>query len=139
MQGKLNVWLLVMLLLLPSAAGQAGSMYPDTLGNGNYVCVDGGMGVGTYVDRSSVVVQQYNPPNYQIAINVVRIAFSDEYWRMHETYIYRELLDTYGYFPLLDISLLICYTDKQFNRYRRVHPMLVPIGLCRNSDGCTLF
>lgn len=27
------------------------------------------------------------PPDYQIAINVVSVTFSDDYWRQHETYV----------------------------------------------------
>lgn len=87
MRKMLKAWLFTMLLLLPCMLASAGSLYPDTLDNGNYVCVDGGMGVGTYADRSSVVVQNYNPPNYQIAINIIRAQFSDDYWSKHETYV----------------------------------------------------
>ncbi|MBO6179956.1 MAG: hypothetical protein J6O04_12350 [Selenomonadaceae bacterium] len=61
--------------------------YPATLDNGNLVLVDGGMGVGRYADRSSVAVERYAPPNYQIAISVVSVTFSDEYWRQHDTYV----------------------------------------------------
>lgn len=61
--------------------------YPETLDNGNLVLVDGGMGVGRYADRSSVVVQQYAPPNYQLAINIISVTFSDDYWRQHGTYV----------------------------------------------------
>ncbi len=72
-------------LLLLSAAALAN--YPATLDNGNLVLVDGGMGVGRYADRTSVVVERYAPPDYQIAINLVSVIFSDDYWRQHETYI----------------------------------------------------
>lgn len=75
---------LIMLLLLSAAAL---ANYPATLDNGNLVLVDGGMGVGRYADRTSVVVERYAPPDYQIAINLVSVNFSDDYWRQHETYI----------------------------------------------------
>ena len=75
---------LVTLLLLSAVAF---ANYPTTLDNGNLVLVDGGMGVGRYADRSSVAVERYAPPNYQIAINLVSVTFSDDYWRQHETYI----------------------------------------------------
>ncbi len=75
---------LIMLLLLSAAAL---ANYPATLDNGNLVLVDGGMGVGRYADRTSVVVERYVPPDYQIAINLVSVTFSDDYWRQHETYI----------------------------------------------------
>ncbi|MBR6305355.1 MAG: hypothetical protein IKR38_01060, partial [Bacteroidales bacterium] len=55
--------------------------YPATLDNGNLVLVDGGMGVGRYADRSSAAVERYEPPNYQIAISVVSVTFSEDYWR----------------------------------------------------------
>lgn len=63
------------------------SAYPATLENGNLVLVDAGMGVGRYADRTSVMVEQYEPPNYQIAINLVSVTFSDDYWRQHDTYV----------------------------------------------------
>jgi len=87
MSKVINIFFLIIFLSFPAMISHAGSVYPDTLNNGNYICVDGGMGVGTYADRSSVMVQNYNPPHYQIAIKVIRVAFSDEYWRTHETYI----------------------------------------------------
>ena len=46
MRKMLKAWLFTMLLLLPCMLASASSLYPDTLDNGNYVCVDGGMGVG---------------------------------------------------------------------------------------------
>lgn len=78
---------LTVLLLLTMLAATALANYPGTLENGNLVLVDGGMGVGRYADRSSAAVEVYAPPNYQIAINVVSVEFSDDYWRNHGTYI----------------------------------------------------
>ena len=75
-----------MAILLLSAIAFA-NPYPTTLDNGNLVLVDGGMGVGRYAARSSVAVEQYAPPNYQIAISLVSVTFSDEYWRQHDTYV----------------------------------------------------
>ena len=80
-----TVVLVCLAMLLLSAAVFAN--YPATLDNGNLVLVDGGMGVGRYADRTSVVVERYAPPDYQIAINVVSVTFSDDYWRQHETYV----------------------------------------------------
>ena len=87
---KKVVWVVVAViyLLLPNtSAGAWGNPYPGTLDNGNYVMVDGHQGVGRYADLSSRVVEIYNPPNYQIAINVVSVTFSDKYYRFHGTYI----------------------------------------------------
>lgn len=75
---------LAMVLIMTTAFASA---YPATLENGNLVLVDGGMGVGQYADRTSVMVEQYEPPNYQIAINLVSVNFSDDYWRQHDTYV----------------------------------------------------
>ena len=61
---------LAMVLIMTTAFASA---YPATLENGNLVLVDGGMGVGRYADRTSVMVEQYEPPNYQIAINLVSV------------------------------------------------------------------
>ena len=80
-----TVVMVCLTMLLLSAAVFAN--YPATLDNGNLVLVDGGMGVGRYADRTSVVVERYAPPDYQIAINVVSVTFSDDYWQQHETYI----------------------------------------------------
>lgn len=75
---------LAMVLIMATTFASA---YPATLENGNLVLVDGGMGVGRYADRTSVTVEQYEPPNYQIAINLVSVTFSDDYWRQHDTYV----------------------------------------------------
>ena len=63
------------------------NIYPATLNNGNLVLVDGGMGVGRYADRSSVVAENYAPPNYRLSISIVPVTFSEDYWRQHETCI----------------------------------------------------
>ncbi|MBO5650426.1 MAG: hypothetical protein J5908_02900 [Selenomonas sp.] len=85
MRAMIRATLTLITLLLLSAAAFAN--YPATLDNGNLVLVDAGMGVGRYADRSSVAVERYAPPDYQIAINLVSVNFSDDYWRQHETYI----------------------------------------------------
>lgn len=85
LRAMIRATLTLITLLLLSAAAFAN--YPATLDNGNLVLVDAGMGVGRYADRSSVEVERYAPPDYQIAINLVSVNFSDDYWRQHETYI----------------------------------------------------
>ncbi len=60
--------------------------YPGTLDSGNLVLVDGGMGVGIYAIRSSVSVDYYNPPIYEISINYVPVTFSEDYYRRNSTY-----------------------------------------------------
>ena len=64
------------LLLGPLSISEA-SNYPDYLnGDPNWIMVNAKQGVAWYMDRSSVAVQKYEPPNYQIAINVVRVSLS---------------------------------------------------------------
>ena len=83
---KLVQRFIVLAFILMSATAFA-NPYPATLENGNLVLVDGGMGVGKYAVRSSVAVERYAPPNYQISISVLCVTFSDEYWRQHDTYV----------------------------------------------------
>ena len=55
------------------------SPYPDHLnGDPNYILCDGHMGVAWYVDRSSLNVQKYAPPQYIIAVNVVTVPDADK-------------------------------------------------------------
>ena len=82
---KCIVFILGALTILVSTA--FANPYPATLDNGNLVLVDGGMGVGRYADRSSVAAVEYAPPNYQLAISVFSVTFSDDYWRQHDTYV----------------------------------------------------
>ena len=52
--------------------------YPAHLnGDSNYILCDGHMGGGYYVDRSSLVVKQYKPPVYIIAVDVVSVPDAD--------------------------------------------------------------
>ncbi len=77
---------LTMLIMLPCMIVNT-NPYHETMDTGNLVLVDGGMGVGSYADKSSVAVQTYDPPNYQIAINIIRVQFSEDFWRQHQTYV----------------------------------------------------
>ncbi len=52
--------------------------YPAHLnGDSNYILCAGHMGGGYYVDRSSLVVKQYKPPVYIIAVDVVSVPDAD--------------------------------------------------------------
>ena len=54
------------------------SGYPDYLGGDRNLLLSGGhMGIGWYVDKSSLVVQQYQPPVYRIAVNVLTVDDAD--------------------------------------------------------------
>ena len=52
--------------------------YPKFLGDDpNYILCDGQMGVGWYVDRSSLNVEKYDPPQYIISVDVVTVNDAD--------------------------------------------------------------
>lgn len=52
--------------------------YPTHLDNNpNYILVDAHMGTAWYLDRSSLSVQKYAPPQYIIAVNVVTVDRAD--------------------------------------------------------------
>ena len=108
-----TAWL-TMVMVLAMVATALANYYPDTLDNGNLVLVDGGMGSGYYADRSSVQVEQYAPPQYQLSIKVVGVAFSDEYLRSHGTYIG-------GPYTMGDgITFKFCYNwDRKVISYQR--------------------
>ena len=78
---------LVAALMLVTSTAFAESPYPQTLENGSFICVDGGMGVGRYADKNSVSVDKYAPPFYELSIDIYSISFSDAYWREHGTYV----------------------------------------------------
>lgn len=78
--------LLLLLMLLHTPTGFARAMYPETLQDGDLVLVDGHMGARRYADLSSVAVQQDASPEYRIAINVVTIRFSEDYYQEYRTY-----------------------------------------------------
>ncbi len=77
----------VMIFACTSSAAFAEDMYPATLGDGDFILVDGGMGVGRYADKQSVYVHNYSPPFYQIQINIVPVVFSNEYFQQNGTYV----------------------------------------------------
>lgn len=73
----LQVFLVMALALLANVVLAAG-IYPDYLDtNHNLLLCGGHMGTGWYVDKTSLVVQEYNPPKYQIAVNVVSVSNMD--------------------------------------------------------------
>lgn len=78
------IFFAALILFLP-ATGSA-NLYPETVENGNLICVDGGMGVGKYADKTSVVVEENNSSICQLAINIVPVTFSEEHFRRYGTY-----------------------------------------------------
>lgn len=83
----INLLILASLILFPVIC-IAESMYPSTLDNGNLVLVDAHMGVGDYAIRDSVSVIKYQPPNYELSIDVVGVSFSEDYFKIHKNYKY---------------------------------------------------
>lgn len=74
---KLIISFMAVFMLMISTA--FASPYPDHLnGDPNYILCDGHMGVAWYVDRSSLNVQKYAPPQYIIAVNVVTVPDADK-------------------------------------------------------------
>lgn len=79
MQTIKHIVCLVMMsaLLLCSTAISEAKQYPDYLnGDKNFILVNAKQGIAWYMDKSSVAVQKYAPPDYQIAVNVVTVYFS---------------------------------------------------------------
>ena len=70
--------MVLFVLCLSFAQAAAAAAYPDYLGDDrNYLLCGGHMGVGYYVDKSSLVVQKYAPPTYRIAVNVLAVEDAD--------------------------------------------------------------
>ena len=74
---NLTFTVLMIMFFLSNASITKASSYPDHLnGDPNWVLVNAHQGVAWYMDKSSVAVQKYAPPNYQIAVNVMRVSFT---------------------------------------------------------------
>lgn len=66
------------ILVFSMMFGTAFADYPDYFGgNRNLILCGGHMGYGFYLDKSSLVVQEYNPPIYRIAVNVLTVPNAD--------------------------------------------------------------
>lgn len=66
--------------------------YPKNLnGDPNFILCDGFQGVGWYIDRSSLYVEKYAPPQYIIQVNVVTVddAINGDNVKISETKNYR--------------------------------------------------
>lgn len=71
---KILMAFIVACITILSSVAFAYNPYPTHLGgNSNYILCDGKMGTAWYVDRSSLNVQKYAPPQYIIAVNVVTV------------------------------------------------------------------
>lgn len=71
-------FMLLSMLSIMMCSCTAFANYPTHLyGDKNFILCDGHMGSAWYVDRSSLNVQKYEPPQYIIAVNVVRVDNAD--------------------------------------------------------------
>lgn len=80
------IQIIFLVAVIISSTNLVAFAYPTTLDNGNLVLIDGGMGVGRYANRDSVSVEIYKPPFYQIAINIIPVTFSEEYFKNQNNY-----------------------------------------------------
>ena len=72
------VFIVIFLMMFTSVA-LAYNPYPMNLGgDSNFILCDGHMGKAWYVDKSSLNVQKYEPPQYIIAVNVVSVNQADQ-------------------------------------------------------------
>ena len=70
--------LLMFLCLFAYFPTISASAYPDYWRNDtNFPLVWGHMGTAQYMDKTSLVVQRYDPPNYIIAVNVITVHNAD--------------------------------------------------------------
>ena len=90
--------------------------YPECLnGDSNYIICAGRMDYAWYVDRSSLTVQKYEPPQYIIAVNVVTVPNADR----GNTAISE--VKTYRFFYNSDLGQM--YVDSQLNdNWRYLNP-----------------
>ena len=80
MKNVIRLFLCTMMLLFATTACTFAysNPYPKYLGGDtNFILVDGHMGTAWYVDKSSLNVQMYEPPQYIIAINVCTVNNAD--------------------------------------------------------------
>ena len=110
-----KIFSMCLFMLVMVIGSVASANYPTHLnGNANYILVDGHMGTAWYVDKSSLVVQKYEPPQYIIAVNVVSASSAyderDFYQNVPELFPYIE-------FILYLCKILASRTDRHLTTY----------------------
>ncbi len=83
----MKILVLVYVVMFHANVSAKANIYPDTLGNGDLIIVTGHMGAATYAVKSSVAVEEYNPPYYKISIDIITYSFSEDYYRKTGTYV----------------------------------------------------
>jgi len=87
--------LLLLLVMVLVSTSIASAEYPVHLnGDRNYILCDGHHGIGYYVVADSLNSEVYNPPYYQISINVIAVPDADR----GKTEIRHVDRRTYGYY-----------------------------------------
>lgn len=75
---KISAMLCLLATLLVMSVAQASSLYEDYYnGDENYPLIWGHMGTAIYLDKSSLVCQDYEPPCYTLAINIISVDNAD--------------------------------------------------------------
>ena len=78
MKRKVLIFLAMYMILILSTINVAFADYPTYLwGDKNYILCGAHMGYACYIDKSSLVVEEYNPPTYRLAINVIGVEDAD--------------------------------------------------------------
>ena len=76
MKRKVLVFLAMYIVLMLSTINVAFADYPTYLwGDKNYILCGAHMGYACYIDKSSLVVEEYNPPTYRLAIKSLHHIF----------------------------------------------------------------
>lgn len=75
---KLFLILMAFCTLLISGTALAEGYTNYLNGDSNFIFVDGHMGSASYLDRSSLAVEKYAPPQYIIAVNVCTVPNADK-------------------------------------------------------------
>ena len=106
---KFILFLFVCIMMTASVA-MAYNPYPTHLNDdNNFVLCDGHMGTAWYVDRSSLVIEKYEPPQYIISVNVVTVNEADQ----GNTNI--SLVRTFRFFYNYDLRKMFVDRDDQSN------------------------
>ena len=75
---KTILFLVVMWSMMTVSVAMAYNPYPPHLNDdNNYALCDGHMGTAWYVDKSSLIVEKYEPPQYILSIKVVKVNEAD--------------------------------------------------------------
>lgn len=101
--------LLCLFAFIPTASA---AIYPDYWRNDtNFPLVWGHMGTARYMDKTSLVVQRYDPPNYVIAVNVITVYGADS----GNTEIAR--VDTFRYYYNYENTGMYTIGDNEARHY----------------------